>query len=106
MARRCDLTNKNVQFGNNVSHAQNKSRRRFNVNLHNVTLTSAALKQGVKLKIAVSTLRTVDHNGGLDNYLLTTSNTKLTNKAIALKKKIKKAIEEQNAPKESKAEAA
>ncbi len=93
MARRCDLTGKDAQFGHNVSHAQNKTKRRFNVNVQNVSLQSNALGQTIGLKIAVSTLRSIDHNGGLDSYLLTTSNNKLSETAVKLKRKIKKAIE-------------
>lgn len=95
MSRRCDLTNKCAQFGNNVSHAQNKSRRRFSVNLQNVSLESAALKQTIKLKIAVSTLRSIDFRGSLDNYLLATSNAKLSDKGIVLKKKVKKVFDQE-----------
>ncbi len=89
MSRTCELTEKRAQFGNNVSHAQNKTRRRFNVNIQNVSLRSDALERDISLNIAVSTLRSIDHNGGLDNYLLTTSNRKLSDKAVSLKKKIK-----------------
>lgn len=93
MAKRCDLTGKDAQFGNNVSHAQNKTRRRFNVNIQQVTLRSDALAQDIKLKIAASTLRSIDHNGGLDNFLLTTANSKLSDKAVTLKRKVKKVLE-------------
>jgi len=107
MSRRCDLTNKCAQFGNNVSHAQNKNRRRFSVNLQNVSLESNALKQSIKLKIAVSTLRSIDFKGGLDNYLTSTSNSKLSEKAVVLKKKINKVLDqEKSAEKSEKAKAA
>ena len=91
MARRCVLTGKNAQSGNNVSHSHRKTRRRFLPNVQNVTLRSDILKEGFSLKVTASTLRTVEHNGGLDNYLLTTSNRKLTETAIKLKKKLLKA---------------
>ncbi len=91
MARRCELTGKDVQSGNNVSHSNRKTRRRFKPNMQDVTLRSDALGVGVSLRIPVSTIRTVEHNGGLDNYLLSTSSRKLTAEGIALKKQIKKA---------------
>lgn len=91
MARRCDLTGKDVQSGNNVSHSNRKTRRRFLPNMQDVTLRSELLGAGVNLRIPVSTLRTVEHNGGLDSYLLTTSSRKLTAEGAALKRKIQKA---------------
>lgn len=91
MARRCELTGKDAQSGNNVSHAQNKTRRTFAVNIQNVSLHSDALAQDVKLSIAVSTLRSIDHNGGLDAFLLSTNDSKLTDTAKRYKRKIKKA---------------
>lgn len=97
MARRCTLTGKNAQSGNNVSHSQRKTRRRFLPNVQNVTLRSDILSQNVSLKVTASTLRTVEHNGGLDNYLLNTSSRKLTEEAIKLKRKIQKAATAQQA---------
>lgn len=91
MSRKCDLTGVGVQTGNNVSHAKNRTRRRFMPNLHNVSLLSEALKRKVSLRITAATLRTVDHNGGLDNFLIKTSATKLTPMARKLKADIKKA---------------
>ncbi len=88
MARRCDLLDTGPMSGNNVSHAQNKTRRRFEVNLCNVTLASEALGQKFRLRVAAKTLRTVDFKGGLDGFLMNTKNHKLTDKA----KKIKKAL--------------
>ncbi len=87
MAARCDLTNKGLQVGNNVSHSQRKTRRAFKVNLQKVTLHSKVIGK-VSLRIAVSTLRSIDHNGGIDSFLVNTSSTKLTPKAVMLKKKI------------------
>jgi len=95
MARRCTLTGKGVQSGNNVSHSNRKTRRRFKPNVQNVTLRSDVLKSGITLKVTASTIRTVEHNGGLDNYLLTTSNLKLTEEARKLKRKIQKATDAQ-----------
>lgn len=80
-----------MRVGNKVSHSNIKTKRSFKVNLQNYSLFSEVLKKTISLKIAVSTLRTIEHNGGLDSYLLTTSNRKLTEEAIALKKKIKDA---------------
>lgn len=92
MSRRCTLTGKSAQFGNNVSHSNRRTRRRFNPNVQGVSLASDALGQNVTLKIPVSTLRSIEHNGGLDGYLLKTSSLKLTPEAVALKNKIKKAL--------------
>ncbi len=92
MARRCTLTGKGPQSGNNVSHSHRKTRRRFLPNVQNVSLRSDALNQSVSLKVTASTVRTVEHNGGLDSYLLTTSNLKLTDEAKKLKRRIKKAV--------------
>jgi large subunit ribosomal protein L28 len=91
MSRKCSLTGKNAQFGNSVSHSHHKERKKFGVNEHKLSLYSEALKKVFQLRLTVSTLRSIEHNGGLDNYLLKTSNTKLTDEAIAIKKKIKKA---------------
>ena len=77
MSRRCDLLDTGPMSGNNVSHAMNKSRRRFEVNLCNVSLQSDALGQTYKLRIAAKTLRTVDFKGGLDAFLIGTKNHKL-----------------------------
>jgi large subunit ribosomal protein L28 len=70
MARRCELTGTGVMTGNNVSHALNRTRRRFLPNLCNVTLLSDSLERGIKLKVCAKALRTVEHRGGLDAYLL------------------------------------
>ena len=89
MARRCDLTGVGVQSGNNVSHSNRRTRTRFLPNLQKVSLVSDTLGN-VPLRITAATLRTVDHNGGLDAYLLSTSDTKLTEEAKSLKRRIKK----------------
>lgn len=91
MARRCDITGKGVQTGNNVSHAHNKTRRRFLPNVQSTTVMSDALGQSIKLKLAVGTIRTIEKNGGIDAYLLSTSNDKLTDEAQRLKRRIRKA---------------
>ena len=90
MARRCDITGKGVMSGNNVSHAHNKTRRRFLPNVQKMTLLSETLGP-LRLKIAVATLRAIERNGGLDSYLLGSSESKLTNEAIKLRNRIKKA---------------
>lgn len=92
MAKRCDLTGVGVQTGNNVSHANNRTRRRFLPNVQNVSLQSDALGNNVSLKVTAATLRSVEHNGGLDSYLLTTSNNKLTVAAQTLKRRIQRAL--------------
>jgi large subunit ribosomal protein L28 len=94
MSARCSLMkDKKMMVGHTVSHSNIKTKRAFNVNLQNYSLYSEALKNTVSLKIAVHTLRSVEHNGGLDEFLIKTSNRKLTTKAITLKKKILKAKE-------------
>ncbi len=93
MSRRCDLSGKGVQTGNNVSHAHNKTRRRFLPNLQQVSILSVALNSKIRLKVCMHTLRTIDKKGGLDAYVLSTRDDKLTDKAIRLKRRIKKAIE-------------
>lgn len=93
MARRCDLSGKGVLTGNNVSHAKNRSRRRFLPNLNNVTLGSESLGRSFSFKIAASTLRTVDHRGGLDAYLLKARDTELSPAALKVKKEVVKAAE-------------
>ncbi|SDO38702.1 large subunit ribosomal protein L28 [Lutimaribacter pacificus] len=91
MSRRCELTGKGPMTGNNVSHANNKTRRRFLPNLNDTTLQSEALGRGVKLRISASALRSVDHRGGLDAYLLKAKDADLSANALKLKKEIIKA---------------
>ena len=90
MSRICELTGKGRQVGHNVSHANNKTKRTFLPNLQNVTLLSDALGKGFKLRVSTHGLRTVEHNGGLDNWLLKTSDDKLSLKARRLKRDIVK----------------
>lgn len=90
MAKKCDIAGIGPQSGNNVSHANNKSRRRFLPNLQCVSLLSEALGKIFRMKICSKTLRSIEHNGGLDSYLETTSNTKLTEEAKKIKKTIAK----------------
>ena len=91
MARRCGISGKGVQVGNNVSHANNKTKRRFMPNLQATRLLSDALGQQVRLRLTVNAIRTIEHNGGLDAYLLSTADKKLPEEAIRLKRRIAKA---------------
>ena len=91
MARRCIITKKGVQTGNNVSHANNKTRRRFLPNLQSVSLLSDILGTTVTLRMSTRALRTVEHNGGLDAFLLATPNRKLSLETKRLKKRIENA---------------
>ena len=91
MARRCELTGVGPKVGNNVSHANNKTKRRFLPNLCNVTLHSDKLDQGFKFRIAASTLRSVDHMGGLDVFLAKADDAQLSPSALKVKKKLAKA---------------
>ncbi len=91
MARRCDITGKGVQAGNNVSHAHNKTRRRFLPNVQRTSLMSDALGQMVRMRISTNAIRTIEKNGGLDAFLLGTSNRKLTPEALRIKRRIEKA---------------
>ncbi|MDA7947922.1 MAG: 50S ribosomal protein L28 [Hyphomicrobiaceae bacterium] len=91
MSRRCELTGKGVLAGNNVSHAHNKTRRRFLPNLCNVSLLSEALGRNIRLKVSASALRTVEHRGGLDAFLAKAKNGDLSLKARRIKRQIEKA---------------
>ena len=92
MARRCDLTGKQNQFGHNVSHSKRRTNRRFCPNLQKVTLQSEALRRNIRLRVSTRALRSVQHNGGLDRFLLTTHDAKLGEPALRLKRKIRKAL--------------
>ena len=96
MTKKCELTGKNPMKGHNVSHANNKTKRRFLPNLNMVSLTSEKLEKSFKLKVSASALRTVDKKGGLDIFLLSTSDSLLSRNAL----KIKKDIESLDATKE------
>ena len=91
MSKVCQVTGKRPQSGNNVSHAHNKTRRRFLPNLQVTSLLSDALGQVVRLRLSARAIRTIEHKGGLDAYLLGTSDTKLPEDALSLKRKVKKA---------------
>ncbi len=90
MSRRCELTGKGPMSGNNVSHAKNRTRRRFLPNLNDTTLQSEALGRGFKLRITSAALRSVDHRGGLDKFLAKAKDTDLSEGALKIKKAIKK----------------
>jgi large subunit ribosomal protein L28 len=90
MSRRCELTGKAVQTGNLVSHSNRKTRTRFLPNLCNVTLTSEALQRPVRLRIAAAALRSVEHRGGIDAFLLKARDEELSIGARALKREIVK----------------
>ena len=90
MARICELTGKGRQVGHNVSHANNKTKRTFLPNLQNVTLLSDTLGEGVKLRVSTHGLRSVEHVGGLDNWLAKTGDDQLSLKVQRLKRKIAK----------------
>ena len=99
MARRCELTGKETQFGHNVSKARNRTNRRFVPNLQKVTLYSDALRCEVKLRICTRALRSVQTRGGLDAYLLSRRDEELPATGLRLKRRIKKAL---SAPKKAK----
>ena len=92
MARRCSLTGTGSQFGNKVSHSNHKTRTRFLPNLQVVSLRSDVLGTHVTLRITAATLRSIEHNGGLDAYLLKHSERKLTVEAGKLKRQIKRKV--------------
>ena len=93
MARRCDFTGKGVQAGNNVSHANNRTRRRFLPNMQKASLLSDTLGESIQLRLTTSAIRTIEKRGGLDAFLLSTPAAKLGKKARVLKRRIEKAHE-------------
>ncbi len=88
MTRRCELSGKSVQVGHIVSHANNKTKRRFLPNLQDTSVLSDALGHSVRLRLTPRAIRTLEHNGGLDAYLLGTGNSKLTEEMKALKRRV------------------
>ncbi|MBO6520681.1 MAG: 50S ribosomal protein L28 [Rhodospirillales bacterium] len=92
MSKTCELTGRTVQTGNNVSHAMNKTRRRFLPNLQTTSLWSEALGENVRFRVTAYGLRTVEHNGGLDAYLMKTGEDKLSTNAARVKRRIKQAL--------------
>ncbi|MGR3571331.1 50S ribosomal protein L28 [Brevirhabdus sp.] len=91
MSRRCELTGKGPMVGNNVSHANNRTRRRFLPNLNDTTLMSEALGRTFSLRISASALRSVDHRGGLDAFLRKAKDADLSDRALKIKKELAKA---------------
>lgn len=91
MSRRCQITGKGVLTGNNVSHANNKTRRRFLPNLQETSLLSDALGNAVRLRLSTRAIRSVERNGGIDAYLLDTPDARLPADARALKRRIERA---------------
>lgn len=92
MSRVCELTAKGRMVGNNVSHANNKTKRVFLPNLQNVTLMSEALGRSVRLRVSANGLRSVEHVGGLDNWLIKTDASKLSDRCVKLKREITKKV--------------
>jgi large subunit ribosomal protein L28 len=91
MSRRCQITGKGVLTGNNVSHANNKTRRRFLPNLQETALLSDALGASVRMRVSTRGIRTIEHNGGLDAYLLGTPDRRLPPEARVIKRRIARA---------------
>lgn len=94
MSRACELTGKAVMYGNNVSHANNRSRRRYLPNLCNVTLMSDAMGQSYSLRISAHALRSVEHRGGLDSFLAKASDNELSQRVRLLKRQVSKKLAE------------
>jgi large subunit ribosomal protein L28 len=90
MAWRCELTGKDRQIGNKVSHSNRKTKRQFKPNLLNVTLMSDVLGRSVRLRISANALKTVDHRGGLDAFLLKAKDIELSPRALELKRQVAK----------------
>lgn len=91
MARRCGITGKGVLTGNNVSHANNKTRRRFLPNLQESSFFSDVLATSIRLRLSTNGIRTIEHNGGLDAFLISTPNRRLPEEAQSLKRRILRA---------------
>ena len=91
MARRCELTGKGTLVGNNVSHANNKTRRRFLPNLQEVSMLSDILNEPIRMRVSTRAMRTVEHNGGIDAFLLSTPNRDLPEEAQTVKRRILRA---------------
>jgi large subunit ribosomal protein L28 len=88
MSRRCEITGKGVLSGNNVSHANNRTRRRFLPNLQITSLLSEVLGQSIRLRLSTRAIRTIEHNGGIDAFLLGTNASKLAPRGQELKRKV------------------
>ncbi|HJK87028.1 MAG TPA: 50S ribosomal protein L28 [Candidatus Megaira endosymbiont of Nemacystus decipiens] len=90
MSRKCELTGVAVQFGNNVSHSQRKTRRRFEPNVKNVTYNSDITGKKYKLKVVTKAIRTIEKLGGFDSYMLKVKNSVISHKAERIKNEIVK----------------
>jgi large subunit ribosomal protein L28 len=97
MSRRCLISGKGVLTGNNVSHANNKTRRRFLPNLQDASVLSDALGQMVRLRVTTRGLKTIEINGGIDAYLLSVNDSKLSEEALRLKRRVQRALEKKAA---------
>lgn len=97
MTRKCDITGKTVQSGHKVSHSNHKTKRRFLPNLQHVSLPSEILGQDVHMRVTANGIRTIEHNGGIDQYLLSTPNSRLSEESLKVKRKLKKAQEKKSA---------
>ena len=86
MVKKCDITNVKPMTGNNVSHAVNKTKRRFFPNLQNTSFFSEILGKNIKLKVTSKGIKTVEKNGGIDKFLLNSKNSKLNTETRKLKK--------------------
>jgi large subunit ribosomal protein L28 len=90
MSRKCELTGKTAQVGHKVSHSNRKTKRRFLPNLLNVTVISDALGRSVKLRVSANALKSIDHRGGLDAFLMKARDEELSPKVLDLKRQIRK----------------
>jgi large subunit ribosomal protein L28 len=99
MPRRCALSGKSVQYGNNVSHANNKSKRRFMSNLQIASVLSESLGHAVRLRLTPHGIKTIEHNGGIDAYLLDTNDSKLSPEMKVLKRRVASAKGKKDAKK-------
>jgi large subunit ribosomal protein L28 len=90
MSRRCELTGKKRQIGHRVSHSNRKTKRRFQPNLLNVTMLSDALGRSIRLRVSANALKTVDHRGGLDAFLLKAKDAELSSRVLELKRQVVK----------------
>jgi large subunit ribosomal protein L28 len=97
MTRRCDVTGKGPMSGNNVSHANNRTRRKFNVNLQVASLYSELLGRSIRVRVSANGLRTIDHKGGVDAMLLNTAPSKLSDALRPYKALVMKKAEEKKA---------
>lgn len=97
MSRRCLISGKGVLTGNNVSHANNKTRRRFLPNLQETSVLSDALGQSVRLRVTTRGLKTIEINGGIDAFLLSVNDSKLSEEALRLKRRVQRALEKKAA---------